>query len=93
MNTRRELVRREKHRQQPRHSHPRIRHANEDFLCRGKLARHKNGGSLALLGGGEVRFFFGEGEVASFGAVRRGDAGDFHRAVTEDFAPDSFRNL
>ena len=93
MNAGRVLVRREKDRQQLGHGHPRIRHADEDFLRRSKLAGHEDGGGLALFGGGEVGFFFGEGEVAGSGVVGRREAGQFNRAVAEDFAPELFRNL
>jgi hypothetical protein len=93
MNAGRVLVGRKKDRQQPGHGDSRIRHADENFFRRGDLAGHKNGGSLALFRDGQIRGFFSEGEVAVSGGVGRGKAGQYHRAVTNDFAVEPFRNL
>ena len=93
MDAGRRLIRREKERQHPGHGHPRITHADEDFLRWPERFRHENGSGLALFGGGKIGFFFGKGEIAGASAVGGREPGELDRAVAEDFAPKLFRNL
>src|SRR5579871_1796876 len=75
MNAWPKLIMWEKDRQQPRYSDPRIRHANEDFVCRGKLTGDNDCCGGTLFRGGEVRVFLGESEVAASSAVGGREAG------------------
>lgn len=93
MNAEGMFVRRKEEREHPRHGDARIWHPDENFLRRTKITTHDDGSGVTLLGGGEVRFLLGEGEIAGARAIGGREAGQFHRTVAEDFTPELFGNL
>src|SRR5450432_4129013 len=93
MNSRRISVWRKKERKQFRHGCAGVRHTDENFGGGGEFARDQDRRGVALLGGGEVSFFFGKREIARLGAVGGSEAGQHDRAVTEDFGLKFFRDL
>lgn len=71
----------------------RIRDPDDDFPCGFERRGGQDGRAIAFLSREELRRFFGKGEIATSGAVRRGKPREKGVAITKDLALDDFGNF